>query len=80
MPCHPLQRAIVLDPSVIKAHFQLAKAFRQLARMKEAQEQSRLFEAMSDRVDTSRQLQGSEEQQAWKQASLCSKPIKSRMR
>jgi tetratricopeptide (TPR) repeat protein len=64
----PLQRAIVLDPSVIRAHFQLAKAFRQLGRTKEAQEETRLFEAMSDRVDTSGQLQGSEEQQAWKQA------------
>jgi tetratricopeptide (TPR) repeat protein len=62
-----LQRALDLDPSVIKAHFQLAKAFRQLGRAKEAQQEARLFEAMSDRVDTSRQLQGPEEQQAWKQ-------------
>lgn len=63
----PLQRAIVLQPSLIKAHFQLAKAYGQLRRTKEAQDETRLFAAMTDRVDTSRELGGSEEQQAWKQ-------------
>jgi tetratricopeptide (TPR) repeat protein len=63
----PLQRAIVLQPSLIKAHFQLAKAYRQLGRTSDAQYESQLFAAMTDRVDTSRELAGTEEQQAWKQ-------------
>jgi tetratricopeptide (TPR) repeat protein len=63
----PLQRAIVLQPSLIKAHFQLGKAYRQLGRTREAQYEAGLFAAMTDRVDTSRELEGSEEQQAWKQ-------------
>jgi tetratricopeptide (TPR) repeat protein len=63
----PLQRAIVLQPSLIKAHFQLAKAYRQLGKAKKAQSETSLFAAMTDRVDTSRELEGSEEQQAWKQ-------------
>jgi tetratricopeptide (TPR) repeat protein len=63
----PLQRAIVLQPSLIKAHFQLAKAYRQLGRTKEAQHEAGFFAAMTERVDTSRELEGSEEQQAWKQ-------------
>jgi len=64
----PLQRTIVLQPSLIKAHFQLAKAYRQLGKRTEAQHETDLFAAMTDRVDTSRELEGSEEQQAWKQA------------
>ncbi len=64
----PLQHAIVLQPSLIKAHFQLGKAYRQLGRTKEGQHEATLFAAMTDRVDTSRQLEGSEEQEAWKQA------------
>ena len=63
----PLQRAMVLQPSLIKAHFQLGKAYRRLGRTKEAQYETGLFAAMIDRVDTSRELEGSEEQQAWKQ-------------
>lgn len=62
-----LQRALVLQPSLIAAHFQLAKAYRQLHRTKEAQEETRLFAAMTGRVDTSRELDP-EEAQAWKQA------------
>jgi tetratricopeptide (TPR) repeat protein len=62
----PLQHAIVAQPSLIKAHFQLGKAYRQLGRTKEAQDESRLFTAMTDRVDTSLELKGSEEEQAWK--------------
>lgn len=64
----PLQRAIVLQPSLIKAHFQLGKAYRQLGRTKESQHEATLFAAMTDRVDTSRELEGPEEQQAWKRA------------
>lgn len=63
----PLTRAIALQPSLINAHFQLAKAYRQLGRSKEAEEQARLFAAMSDRVDTSRGLNGSDEEDAWRQ-------------
>jgi tetratricopeptide (TPR) repeat protein len=63
----PLQRAIILQPSLIKAHFQLGKSYRQLGRTKEAQYEAGLFAAMTDRVDTSRELEGAEEQQAWKQ-------------
>jgi tetratricopeptide (TPR) repeat protein len=62
----PLNHAIALDPSLIKAHFQLAKAYRQLGRNTEAQAQTKLFTAMSDRIDTSSELHGSEEEQVWK--------------
>jgi tetratricopeptide (TPR) repeat protein len=62
-----LQHALTLQPSLIKAHFQLARAYRQLGRMKEAQEQTRLFAAMTDRIDTSRELKTPEEEEAWKQ-------------
>jgi len=62
----PLQRALIVQPSLIAAHFQLAKAYRQLHRTKESQEEIRLFAAMTDRVDTSRELDP-EEEQAWKQ-------------
>ena len=63
-----LQRAIALQPSLAKAHFQLAKAYRQRGRTQEAQYETRLFDAMTDRVDTSAELKGSEEEEAWKQA------------
>ncbi len=63
----PLQHALTLQPSLIKAHFQLAKSYRQLGRMKEAQEQTKLFAAMTDRIDTSRELRTPEQQEAWKQ-------------
>ena len=62
----PLQHALALQPSLIKAHFQLGKAYRQLGRAREAQYETRLFSAMTDRVDTSSQLKGPEEEQAWK--------------
>ena len=64
----PLQRAVSVQPSLIKAHFQMAKAYRQLNRTRDAESETRLFAAMADRVDTSRDLAGSEEEQAWKQA------------
>lgn len=61
----PLQRAIDVQPSLIKAHFQLGKAYRQLGRSKEAQDETRFFAAMTDRVDTSRRLNGADEEDAW---------------
>jgi len=63
----PLQRALALQPSMIQAHFQLAKAYRQLGRTKEAQNESMLFSALSNRVDTSNELKGPEEEEAWRQ-------------
>ncbi len=62
----PLERAIVLQPSLGKAHFQLGKAYRELGRSKEAQHETRLFSAMTDRIDTSSALKGAEEEEAWK--------------
>jgi tetratricopeptide (TPR) repeat protein len=62
----PLERAIVLQPSLIQAHFQLSKANRELGRGAEAQNEIKLFSAMTDRVDTSNELKGPEEREAWK--------------
>lgn len=62
-----LQRAIAMQPSLINAHFQLAKAYRQLGRTTDAEKESTLFTAMTDRVDTSRGLNGADQEQAWKQ-------------
>lgn len=62
----PLQRAITIQPSLVNAHFQLGKAYRQLGRTKEAQDETRLFNAMTDRIDTASELMGSKEEQAWK--------------
>jgi tetratricopeptide (TPR) repeat protein len=62
-----LQRAIAMQPSLINAHFQLAKAYRQVERTKDAVRESTLFAAMTDRVDTSHGLNGADEEQAWKQ-------------
>ena len=62
----PLERAAAMQPSLIQAHFQLAKAFRQLGRTGEARRETRLFSAMTDRIDTSRELKGPEEESAWK--------------
>ena len=63
----PLHRALALQPSLIQAHFQLGKAYRQLGRTEEARQESRLFGAMTNRVDTSRELKSAEEENAWKQ-------------
>jgi tetratricopeptide (TPR) repeat protein len=62
----PLQRAKAIQPSLVNAHFQLGKAYRQLGRTREAQVENRLFSAMTDRVDTSSGVMGSDEEQAWK--------------
>lgn len=62
----PLQHAIVLQPSLIQAHFQLGKAYRELGQTFEARHEIRLFSAMTNRVDTSSELKGPEEDEAWK--------------
>ncbi|HST12969.1 MAG TPA: tetratricopeptide repeat protein [Terriglobales bacterium] len=61
----PLHRVLVLQPSLIQAHFQLGRAYRQLGQKDEAQREATLFAAMSDRVDTSAELRGAEEDAAW---------------
>ena len=63
----PLQRAVSLRPSLIQAHFQLGKAYRQLGQPLEAQHEIRLFSAMANRIDTSSELRGPDEDKAWKQ-------------
>ena len=63
----PLKRSIAMQPSLINAHFQLAKAYRQLGRTKDAQKEAALFTAMTDRFDTSHRLNGSDEEKAWTQ-------------
>lgn len=63
----PLKHALAMQPSLVNAHFQLGKAYRQLGRTEDARNEARLFNAMTDRVDTSSELKGSEEEQAWKQ-------------
>ena len=63
----PLQRSILLQPSLVQAHFQLGKAYRELGQTLEAQHEIRLFSAMTNRVDTSTELKGPEEDEAWKQ-------------
>jgi tetratricopeptide (TPR) repeat protein len=62
----PLKRAIAMQPALIQAHFQLAKAYRQLGRTEEARQETRLFSAMTNRIETSRELKGPEEESAWK--------------
>jgi tetratricopeptide (TPR) repeat protein len=62
----PLRRALVMQPSLIQAHFQLGKVYRQLGRTDDARDETKLYAAMVDRVDTSSELKGSEEQQAWR--------------
>lgn len=64
----PLRRALSLQPSLIKAHFQLARVYRQLTRTQDAQREARLFAAMNNRIDTSKELQGPEEDIAWRVA------------
>ncbi|MBZ5687442.1 MAG: tetratricopeptide repeat protein [Acidobacteriia bacterium] len=63
----PLRRASVLQPALIKAHFQLGRAYRQLGLTKNAQHENELFNVLNDRVDTANELAGPEEEQAWKQ-------------
>ena len=56
------ERAKAMQPSLIQAHFQLGKAYRQLGRIEEARHETRLFGAMTNRIDTSRELKGPEEE------------------
>ena len=62
----PLRRAIAMQPSLIQVHFQLAKAYRQLGRGGEARQATRLFSALTGRIDMSHELKGPEEERAWK--------------
>jgi hypothetical protein len=54
----PLERAAAMQPSLIQVHFQLAKAYRQLGRTEKARHETGLFSAMTNRIDTSRELKG----------------------
>lgn len=63
----PLQRVVALQPSLVQAHFQLARTYRQLGRTQEARQEARLFGAMSNRIDTALEWKGPEEESAWKQ-------------
>ena len=63
----PLKHATAVQPSLVKPHFQLGRAYRQLGRTKEASDEARLFAALTDRIDTSQEMKGPEEEQAWRQ-------------
>lgn len=63
----PLRRATEMQPALSQAHFQLARVYRQLGRTEEARHETMLFGAMTNRIDTSRELKGPEEEAAWKQ-------------
>src|SRR4029077_11032683 len=62
----PLRHALSVQPSLIQAHFQLARVYRQISRAQDAQREASLFSAMNDRIDTSKELQGPEEARAWR--------------
>lgn len=62
----PLRHALSVQPSLIQAHFQLGRVYRQIGRTQDAQREARLFAAMNDRIDTSKELQGPEETKAWR--------------
>jgi tetratricopeptide (TPR) repeat protein len=62
----PLRRALALQPSLIQAHFQLGQVYRQLGRTDDARDETKLYAAVVDRVDTSSQLKGLDEQEAWR--------------
>ena len=62
----PLQRALAMQPSLIHAHFQLARAHRRLGHMEDAKREATLFADMNDRIHTSRDFNGPEEEAAWK--------------
>ena len=61
-----LGRALALQPSLYQAHFQLGKAYRQLGRADEARRETKLFNAMSGRVNTAQEARGPELEDAWK--------------
>lgn len=43
----PLSKALELDPSLYKTHFQLSKAYRRLGRLQDAQREAKLFELLN---------------------------------
>lgn len=61
----PLRHALDLQPSLLQAHFQLGKAYRETGRIKEAKHETSLFAAMNGRTDTSTELKTPENQKAW---------------
>lgn len=61
----PLRHALELQPSMIQAHFQLGKAYRETGRSAEGQHETSLFAAMNGRIDTSSELKTPENQKAW---------------
>jgi tetratricopeptide (TPR) repeat protein len=63
----PLLRSLGLQPSLIQAHFQLARAYRELGRTEESRRENELFAAMTNRIDTSQELHDAVQRQAWKQ-------------
>ena len=63
----PLRHALSVQPSMFQVHFQLARVYRQLGRTQDALRESKLFAAMNDRIDTSKELQGPEEARAWRE-------------
>lgn len=62
----PLRHALELQPSLITTHFQLGKAYRQLGRTQEAQREARLYDLMTDRVNTAQDLNDPDQVRAWK--------------
>jgi tetratricopeptide (TPR) repeat protein len=63
----PLLRSLALQPSLIQAHFQLARAYRELGRTQESRRENELFAAMTNRIDTSQELHDAVQRKAWKQ-------------
>jgi tetratricopeptide (TPR) repeat protein len=61
----PLRHALDLQPSMIQAHFQLAKAYRETGLSAEAEHETNLFAAMNGRTDTASELKTPENQKAW---------------
>jgi tetratricopeptide (TPR) repeat protein len=61
----PLRHALELQPSMIQAHFQLGKAYRETGLSTEGRHETKLFAAMNGRTDTSSELKTPENQKAW---------------
>jgi tetratricopeptide (TPR) repeat protein len=62
----PLQHSLSIQPSLIQAHFQLAKAYRILRRSEDSRNETELFDAMTNRTDTSQELTGADQQKLWR--------------
>ena len=66
----PLKNALELDPSLYKAHFQLAKAYHGLGRLDEAKRESQFFEMLyqtGNSAATYAQFQAATQTPAWAQ-------------